>query len=196
VELNSLRVGLTLDDVRFNAVPALRWNQIKNSINTKKIDTLSRMEDVFRRAGNLDEQNEVMYQRRVRESDDKKGWSAFVDSIDYWFWGYRIRPLRVLFWMLVSYFFFAAAYWFQTKPLARDFGRWRGLLNRLKFCLKFSWLTSFKVGYGYQHSRTTFFKFLTSSHSLSFKLMLVCLLIVLSNTSPILKELFGSLFPL
>jgi len=173
--------GLALNGVRFKKAVNLEWQQVNNKIQADK-ETWEDIEDAFKRSANLKGQNEAMYERRLNEE-------SFSDSIEFWFWGYGIRPYRLVFWIILSFLLFTLIYWTQTKQIA-------GKIDRIKFALGFSLGTSWKLGYGFRNSRTRLFKIITLIHSIGFKLMLLCLLKVFSNTSPLLNELVSKLVKL
>ena len=195
-------VGLILDDVRFQKTFNLNWEQIKGKINTERTETWRVLEEAFKNSGNLKGQNEAMYQRRLleaKESRERSGiclmWKKFANAFFCWFWGYGVRPLRLLGWVVILYLVMTSIYWTQTKPLSEYRSRRLGQWERLKFAFGFSIHTSWRFGYGYMHSRTLLFKFLTLFHAIIFKIMLVLLVISFSNISPLLREIFGKLLP-
>jgi hypothetical protein len=65
----------------------------------------------------------------------------------------------------------------------------------LEWTLAFTWLTSWKMLYGFTNSRSLLFKGLTLLHALGFKVLLVCLVQVISNVSPLLHTILGKLLP-
>lgn len=185
--------GLVLDNVRFQKPVNLEWNQLNGKLNTTDKGTWELLESSFKQTGNLEGKNEAMYKRRTLERQTLQGWANRINRFESYFWGYGVRPSRVVMWIIVVFLGFTTVYWTQTRPLAVGKSKWQSLWHRLIFATGFSTRTSWKWGYGYQNSRTPTFKALTLIHSISFKVLLLCLLKAFSNTSPLLNELVGKL---
>lgn len=187
-------LGFVVEGLRFQKSLSIEWEQIGNVIGTASVETWRQLEEVFKRSGNLEGQNEAMFHRRVREGARATGWERIGNGLERWFWGYGVRPWRLLGWILVVYFAFTGIYWTQTRALASGAKRASGQMKRFTFALAFSLRTSWKLDYGVQNARTPAFKIVTLIHSIGFKVLLLCLLHVMANLSPLLHELFGSLF--
>jgi hypothetical protein len=187
------RSGIALEETSLSRPLNLEWGQVDGKFNTSQIETFRRLENAFKQMGYLEGQNAAMYQRKLMEGIESKGWPKFANQLERFYWGYGVHPLRLIVWILIVYSLFTVVYWTQTKSLAAGQGRWHEELDRLRFSLIFSLRTSWKVGYGYQNARSSIFKTLTLTQSILFKVMLLCLIKVLSNTSPLLNELIGKL---
>lgn len=202
--------GVNLDGVRIEKEIRLDWEQLVErkpwwqawrtppmKVKTQRMITWLVLEEAFRKSGQLEGQNEAMYQRRLmaRRLNVPNEYMT-ANYLSWLFWGYGVRPWRLVGWIFVVYLFFGFIYWTQTKQLSKRKKRIKGLIDRVRFALKFSSLTSWSIGYGYKNSRTPFFKFITLAHSVLFKLMLLCLLQVIANVSPLLNSLVGKLLPL
>jgi uncharacterized protein YjbI with pentapeptide repeats len=189
----AIPTGLFLDHVRFQKPVTFEWEQLKGRLSTTDKATWELLENSFKQSGNLEGQNEAMYQRRILEREASQGWTKRVKRLEYYFWGYGVRPLRVTLWILLFYLFFTALYWTQTGAMKLERSKWWGRWQRLTFVVDFSARTSWKWLYGYENARTPLFKVLTVIHSLGFKVLLFFLLKAFSNTSPLLNELVGKL---
>jgi uncharacterized protein YjbI with pentapeptide repeats len=181
------------DGVRFQRTITLEWKQLTGCAKTMSEETWGLLEDAFKRSSNLEGQNQAYYQRRSKAMQKVRANYASVDGFEYAFWGYGVRPWRVGGWMLLVYLLFTSVYWTQTKSLAAKKTKWEGWSARLQFALRFAWLTSWKFGYGLEHARTRRFKIVTLVHSVGFKIMILCLLHVFANISPMLNSLMGKI---
>jgi len=189
--------GLALDGVVFKKTVRLNWDQLliqkpfwrfwgpKLKVNRGDIRTWQAMEDAFRNSGNLEGQNEAMYQRRLIEPSFR-GYDSNANDLSFIFWGYGVRPLRVLGWIVVVNLIFGLTYWTQTAAL-KD--KWKRLWFTIIFTLKTFW----RFAYGYQNSTNRLFKTLTITHSILAKILILCFLNVISHVSPLLNEIFGKL---
>lgn len=128
-------------------------------------DVWQTFEDAFKRASNLEGENKAMYQRRFLEGKSGDGyWRRLANITSCYFWGYGVRPLRVLFWMLVLFLVAFRVYWTQTTSMA-DSLTGRGRLTRFWFTLNFGWQTSLSFSFGPKNSTTLPFKVFTVLHS-------------------------------
>jgi hypothetical protein len=190
---NEIPNGLVLNDVRFQKPVSFEWDQLKGKVKALDKSTWDLLENSFKQTGNLEGQNETMYQRKLMERDSTQGLNRLGNSIELGFWGYGVRPLRVGLWMLVAFLAFTALYFSQPRALALDRAKWWGLWSRVKFAVEFSVRTSWKLLHGYEHARTPLFKVLALVQSIGFKVLAFFLLKAFSNTSPLLNELVGKL---
>jgi hypothetical protein len=151
---------------------------------------LDSLRNAFARSGNLKASNEAMYWRRVSERN-KAGYSRLANDASHLFWGYGLRPVRVFAWLIVLNVLFGLAYWSQTS--SEQLGGWsRRITAVTAFTLRSSW----RLTWGFDHARTPVFKAITLVHSVASKILLVCLLHAMSNTSPLLNELLGRVLTL
>ncbi|WPU92833.1 pentapeptide repeat-containing protein [Mucilaginibacter sabulilitoris] len=189
-KLKKTTIGVSFENVRFAKEIELDYNQI---INWKLADNSARvwanLEHEFKISDNLLAQNQAMYQKNILL---KKG---FTSEISYLFWGFGVRPIRVLFWLFLLQLMFVATYWTQTSALGLDGFIGKKTLSRFKFVWSFSRKTAVSLSYGVTHSKTPFFKGLTVIHAILIKVLLVFFLISLSNVSPLLHEIFSKLLP-
>jgi hypothetical protein len=201
--IENRRTGISLDRVKFDRTVHLDYSQLtepppwwkvwsspKSRIINNDITTWATLERIFQNTHKGDSQNDALYQKRsIAPFSDGPDYENFIPNFfEKAFWGYGVRPWRLFFWIVLVFGVFTAIYFTQTKLL-------RDLSERLKFALHFSWRTSLTLGYGYQQSRTTLFKWLTLIHSIVFKIMVLCLLKAVANVSPLLNDLIGKLLP-
>jgi uncharacterized protein YjbI with pentapeptide repeats len=186
-------IGLVLSGAQFPKGMVLDWKQIDRSLNFKEPETLKRIEDSFKLSGDLEGQNEAMYRRKRLEGDRAGRWQHLINRFDFIVWGYGVRPLRLLGWMLVVFLLFTSVYWTQTKELAHHRNKLKDAWKRLELATAFSLRTSWTLGFGYNNARTPTFKIITLVHSIGFKILLLCLLQTFANTSPLLNQLVGKL---
>lgn len=185
--------GLVVEGVQFLKGVTLDWSQIQGSLKSGSPDTFKRLENAFKQSGDLEGQNEAMYQRKFLEGTQSGWWKRLTNWLDFAFWGYGVRPLRLLGWMLIVLVVFTIVYWTQTAELVQGKHKLKDAWRRLRFALAFSLRTSWTLGFGYTNSRTTIFKILTMVHSIGFKILVLCLLQAFANTSPLLNQLVGKL---
>lgn len=168
------------------------WQRVTgedSKLVTTSATTWYALEEVFRASGNLYAQNEAYYQRRLlayadREQVDE---SALSNYLSWAFWGYAVRPLRLIFWITVIFAVFTAVYWSQIAS--------RGV-QAIRDAIIFSAKTAWTFRYGYERARTPAFKAITLVQSIGTKVLALCLLHVLSNVSPFLNAVLGKLLPL
>jgi hypothetical protein len=182
-----------LNGVQFSKGVTIDWSQISNSLDSGNVDTLRRIEAAFKQLGDLEGQNEVMYRRRHLEGSQSTGWRRIFNRAELAFWGYGVRPLRLLGWMFALFAVMTIVYWTQTRSLAKGGNRIKNALQRLRFALAFSLRTSWTLGFGFKNARTRLFQTITISHSIAFKILLLLLLQAFANTSPLLNQLVGKL---
>ena len=175
--------GLTITELQIQRTTDLTWDQIHHSVAGGR-ETWSNLEGIFKRSGDLYGQNQSMYLRRLHETRSRK----LLDILDWSFWGYGVRPWRLVSWIVLLTLLFTYLYWTQTSAIANHKNKWEACLDRIRFALVFSLRTAWTFGYGYRNSRTTKFKVITLAHSIVFKFMLLCLFKVISNVSPLLNE--------
>jgi uncharacterized protein YjbI with pentapeptide repeats len=189
-------LGLDMDDVQFQKPVSLSWQQIDDKVKIEGPNGWKRLEETFARSGELQGQNECMYRDRVAEAADKNGSAKLLDDFEYWFWGYGIRPWRVIVWIVPTYLIFVCLYFSQTAGIAEGTGKGHAYWKRAAFSIAFALRTSWSLGYGYANARTPLFRVITTANSVVLKLMLICLFKTLTNLSPLLNELFRKLIPL
>ena len=183
--------GLHMDYVRFMKPIQLEWTQIAGgTLVTGDSNTWGALERTFKASGDLESQNQAFFQKRLLSKN------SLTDVASRWFWGYGVRPFRLLFWILVVHLFFTWAYWTQTESLATGIRvPIQAQLARIKFAFDFSRRTALSWSFGFRNSRSVTFKTLTLVNAMVIKLMVILFLISLSNVSPLLRELFGKLIP-
>ncbi len=193
--------GLILDGAHFRDRVLLSWGQLVEGTNWWQLGTAARLklvtsnpttwyalEEVFRRSANLHGQNEALYERRLLSRDLGSSFDegVFTNYLSFVFWGYGVRPLRVLFWMAWVFIAFTWIYWTQSPG--------QGLV-RLRGAVSFSIRNSWRLNYGYERAVTTPFRVATLAHSLISKVMGLLLLEALANVSPLLNSVLGKLLP-
>ena len=214
---NNEEFQLQMDGVRFEKTANLQWRQLvqkqpwwffwrepKLKILTTVTDTWKSLEEMFSRSGNLKGENEAMYQRRIlartldpaNEDSESSGWECFENYFSEIFWGYGVRPARLVLWMLFFYLSFTSLYLTQTNELSKGKNCRDVLLKRLGFAIKFSGYTSVKPFYGFQQSNGKTYKTITVMHYFAFTIMLVCFLDSIARVSPLLHEIVGKLLPI
>jgi uncharacterized protein YjbI with pentapeptide repeats len=203
---SSQHQGLVLDDVIFAKAATLSWSQLaiggkgpgrKTKVITNKPETWAVLEDVFHRNNDLSSQNEAHYQKRLLSMNSEKtiNYKSLSDRVSWLFWGFGVRPLRLLLWILVVYALFALVYWTQTHGMQSKNEKHPSLLARIRFASNFTLRNSFGLFYGFDRSRTWLFKTITLLQAVLSKIMLLFLLQALANVSPLLRDLFGKLIP-
>jgi len=185
--------GIVLRGAQFLKGVNLDWKQIDGSLNSRNPDTLKRLESAFKQSGDLEGQNEVLYRRKYLEGSQAGRWQRLTNRFDLFFWGYGVRPLRLLGWMSFVVMLFTIIYLTQTRALGAGGNKLKSAFKRLKFALAFSLRTSWSLGFGINNACTPTFKVITLVHSIGFKILLLCLLQAFANTSPLLNQLVGKL---
>lgn len=147
----------------------------------------------FQNAGNLSLQNYALYRRSIMESADETGVGMIGDRADRWFWGYGLRPSRVVGWLAVVVVAFALIYLGQTAGLGAGLTRTSGWWRRIRFAVLFSARTTLQPKYGYQNSTTPLFKTITTVQWFLSVVLLTCLLYAISKTNPLANELIKKL---
>jgi uncharacterized protein YjbI with pentapeptide repeats len=148
----------------------------------------------FELAKNVELKNFVDFRLRETQEASEDFPQRISSKAARWFWGYGVRPMRVLFWLAVLVLAFAATYWTQlpagsnTNCLARNF-------SRVRSAVTFSARTAWEVSYGYNNSTTTTFRLITIAESILAKLLFACLAYALTKSSPLLSELLKKLIP-
>jgi uncharacterized protein YjbI with pentapeptide repeats len=207
-------VGLYLVDTRFEKRVRLSFDQLLdgpswvpfNTPSTKLESPLGdyrtvrvweNLEQTFQNANDLSSRNEAEYQRNFALAHLPE--TGRLQSIANWFhrifWGYGVRPGRVLVWLCLTYSIFAFIYWTQTRQLSAHEKGIRWHWQRFVFALFFSWNTTYRLTYGYENSRTNIFRFLTLLQSLGSKVLLFFFIKALANTSPLISELVNKGLP-
>ena len=195
--------GIALREVRFDNAVEGRWSAFvqrrrllfddKLRITFCPSETWFSMSDGFKRAGNLIGENEATFQGRIAAGSDDSSENKWLNWFSWAFWGYGYRPSRVLLWLIATAVLFAGFYWQETADLAVPQSGLIRVSSRWRFSLIFSLRTAWSFAYGYKNSRTPFFKLLTSIQSIISKVMLICLLQAIANTSPLLDSIFGKI---
>lgn len=179
------RRGVFCGGVRFEHASDLKYAQVATSLADRDAATLETLERQFRRGGDLASANAALFERRRLAAGKDEGRIAnFVSRV---FWGYGVRPLRVLFWMALVFVASSFAYWTQVPPGA---GPRRRVLMKV---VAFTWAVWRKPGFGYRQAVTVPFKALTLAQPILLTSCLACFLYALSNVSPLLNDLVKKL---
>lgn len=164
-------------------------NKLATIANSDK-RTLSNLESAYERGRNLDGQNEALYRKRVLDLGDFFSEKGFLNRAELLFWGFGVRPVRLILWMIATLLFFTVLYWFELNKNLNSH-KTEKKLALWNSAWIFSWSTAWKFGYGEKHAHTTAFKIITISQSISWKILIVLLLHAISNISPLLNTLVG-----
>jgi uncharacterized protein YjbI with pentapeptide repeats len=150
------------------------------------------LERAFRISDNLALKNFATYRVSNLAEADLTQPLRTISIVSRWFWGYSLRPIRVIFWFTFCLFLFAGIYWTQLEYLSLTTGE---RCRRSKNALVFSWRTSWELKFGYEHSSTALFRAVTVAQSILAKLLVTCFVYSLTQTSPLLSELMKKLLP-
>lgn len=151
------------------------------------------LERGFQSAGNLSLQNFALYRQTTLEAADTFGVDMILDRFDRWFWGYGLRPMRVMAWLGVTVSCFALLYLTQVTSLGAKRSRLMRWWMRLCFAVSFSARTSLQPKYGFDRSLTSTFKVITAIQWVISVVLLTCLLYSISKTNPLANELLKKL---
>lgn len=183
--------GVDLGGVRFFKPVNLNWKQLRDGrLTSNDPTTWATLEETFKSSGDLESQNEAYFQKRQLSRE------GLMDGVSYVFWGYGVRPLRLLMWISLVQLVFTATYWTQTRSIRPDLVSWQRQKARLAFAISFGLQTAITLAYGITNSRTLLFKTLTVMHMLFMKVLLLLLLVALANVSPLLHDILGKLLPI
>jgi hypothetical protein len=157
-------------------------------VMTSTSTTWYALEELFKASGNLKAQNEAYYQRRLLAYTDvtQTDESAVGNFWSWAFWGYGVRPARLLAWILLVFAIFTFIYWRELPP---------AVTSRFARAAMFSLNNSWKWKYGFDNAQTPLFKAITLTQSIATKVLLICLLQALSNVSPVLNSIAGKFIP-
>jgi uncharacterized protein YjbI with pentapeptide repeats len=149
------------------------------------------LQRAFQAAGNVELKNYSEYRvRYLSEGDPAQTQLTSITSVlSRWFWGYGLRPIRVLVWFGLFLIAFAGVYLSQLPRSGY------GLRQRLKYSLIFSLRTAWEFKFGYEHSQTDTFRVITAVQSISAKLLIACFVYSLTQASPLLSDLMKKLLP-
>ena len=165
------------------------------SEQAKQLRTWRELKHAFQTAGNLQLQNYAEYHLRALEENEQTGLSKVSSIFSRIFWGYGLRPLRVVFWLAAVILLFAGVYFTQLGYLYADRPSIAGFALRAKAALSFSSKTAWQFKYGYENSTRPTFQAITLLESALGKLLLACFAYSLSHTSPLLDEIMKKLIP-
>lgn len=165
------------------------------SEETKELRLWRELRRAFQTSGNLQLQNYAEYRLRGLEENERTGLARFSSIFSRIFWGYSLRPLRVLLWFGVILVSFAGVYWTQLADLYTGHSPVARMWLRARAALLFSLRTAWEVKYGYENSRTSTFRAITLLESALGKLLFACFAYSVSHTSPLLNELLKKLLP-
>jgi hypothetical protein len=153
----------------------------------------------FDLAKNVELKNYAEYKLRVLEESSVEAREApavkMASVASRWFWGYGLRPVRVLFWLVVVVLAFAGIYWTQLPNTGPGRVPVVGSLGRASYAFVFSVRTAWELTYGYNNSANFVFRAITTAESIIAKLLLACFAYALTQTSPLLSELTKKLLP-
>jgi uncharacterized protein YjbI with pentapeptide repeats len=153
----------------------------------------------FELAKNVELKNYAEYKLRVSEERGEKLRDEPVERttsvVSRWFWGYGLRPLRVLVWLTIVVLVFAGIYWTQLANMATGAAPGLGGVTRVRYAVVFSARTAWELAYGYNNSVSFAFRVITIAESIIAKLLLACFAYALTQTSPLLSELMKKLLP-
>jgi len=152
------------------------------------------LERAFEDAGplQLENHNYASYQLQLLGKADESRWQRAGEFLSRWFWGFGLRPLRVVAWLVFLIIAFAALY---ATQIAMTFPGFGGTLKRAWQALTFSARTAWAFSFGYEHSNTTTWRILAITESSLAKIFLACFVYALSNASPLLNELMKKIIP-
>jgi len=195
--------GVFLDDqTLINGALILDWSQLKqpgigkgSKLVNPSSDDWQKLEDAFRRSANLEGANNAMYQFRLLQRVDPNigFWNKLWNYLLFTFWGYGVRPLRVMFWMLFMFAIDFRSNLTHFRSLAESKMR-DDLVERLLFTLNFTWQTSIGFSFKFRRSAATRFKVFTLIYSIAFKTVGFFFLTALSNVNPLLNALLSKTF--
>ena len=153
-------------EVRFDKGIELNWLQLAQSTNWLFADNPRPSADMaswkslgaaFKRSENLKGQNESFYFERLQALSEDRNENRLANRLSWFIWGYGHRPLRVLFWLVISISGFAMIYWTQSK--------------RLYSAFEFSIRNSISLNYGFKNATTVLFKVVTGIQSILSKVL-------------------------
>jgi hypothetical protein len=153
------------------------------------------LEHAFHTANDLGLENYATYQLRRVEEREKTGFGCFSSVLSRWFWGYGVRPIRVLGWLTLLFVIFSTIYRTQLSNFGMDLPAFPRHLTRLRAALVFSARTIWELKFGYEHSATGTFRLVTLAESILGKALIACFAYSLSHTSPLLNELLKKVLP-
>jgi hypothetical protein len=142
-------------------------------------DAWRRLEAAWRTSGDLEAANEASYQRQLLANPRGLAWAA---------WGYGYRPWRIAFWIGVLIGIFAGLYGTQMHELPAR--------QRVVQAIVFSARAAWEWRFGWQHTRSPWWRAVTVVEQISFKVLLLLFAQALANTSPLLRLVFGKLIPM
>jgi uncharacterized protein YjbI with pentapeptide repeats len=153
------------------------------------------LERAFQKAENLQMKNYAAYMVSSLDEADQSQPARTYSVLSRWFWGYGVRPMRVLFWAAIMVVAFACLYATQLRSLGEKQPPLRRIFLRAQHALVFSARTAWELRFGYQNSRSTAFKCITLVESVLGKALLACFAYALTQTSPLLSDLMKKLLP-
>jgi uncharacterized protein YjbI with pentapeptide repeats len=172
----------------------ISWKQLDGKLkrvnDNKPIDKDSyrQLELNFKNLNDLKGENETQYQRKTI-------WEG--RSFAWLFTGYWVRPLRILGWLVLVFAVFAIANWIAFRRTWFIGDRpYNTLLGMLPYPLQLTlYAAALKpnVPEGFLAKRRGQCLFLVEF--IIFKFLEICVVIVLSNTSPLLKQIVPYFFP-
>jgi len=149
----------------------------------------------FDQAKNIQLKNYAEYKLRLAEEAGEDPAERTASVASRLFWGYGLRPFRVLLWLVIIILAFAGIYWTQLADVAPEAAAvWAGIA-RIKYALLFSVRTAWELTYGYDNSTNVRFRAIAMAESLLAKLLLACFAYALTQSSPLLSELMKKLLP-
>lgn len=153
----------------------------------------------FDLAQNVELKNYAEYKLRVSEEigqgSEDEPFAKITSVASRWFWGYGLRPLRVLFWFVVTVLVFSGIYWTQLPNPAGGKGPVSRSVARASTALMFSVRTAWELKYGYSNSTNVLFRSITVIESIIAKLLLASFAYALTQASPLLSDLMKKLLP-
>jgi hypothetical protein len=85
------------------------------SESSKEIRGWRELQHGFNAAGNLEMENYALFHLRSADERLRGGWPRFQETFSRWFWGFGVRPFRVLSWLGGVVLAFAMLYRTQLK---------------------------------------------------------------------------------
>ena len=92
-----------LDGVRFQKVARLEWPQLEHALKSDRSATYATLEQNFNQLGDVGGKNQAYFLKEFYRLAQLRGLKALENQASRYFWGYGVRPLRVLLWMFAAY---------------------------------------------------------------------------------------------
>jgi len=155
----------------------------------------SELRRAFDIAGDLTLKNYAEYRERylLERGEDER--TRIISTFSRLYWGYSLRPLRIMCRFAILIVLFAGAYGTQLSKLGSDYTVFRRFILRAKYALLFSWRTALEIKFGVEHSRTHRISLITLVETIAGKVIVATFACSLAQTSPLLSDLVKKLLP-